>query len=57
LLYNLIFVSPMLILTWVAFKGADIQKLEYYRLANLERLHLIAGLILVSLGAYILLWY
>ena len=57
LLYNLIFVSPMLALTWVAYKGADIQKLEYYRQANLERLHLIAGLILLGLGLYILFLY
>jgi len=57
LLYNLIFISPMLALTAVAYRGASIEKLEYYRQANLERLHLIAGIILISLGAYILLWY
>lgn len=55
-LYNLIFVSPMVIITISAYRGLDIDKLEYHRQANLERLHLIAGLILIALGVLVL-WY
>lgn len=56
LLYNLIFISPMLIITTLVYKGMSTDKLSYMRESNLERLHLIAGIILVLMGAGVLLW-
>jgi cytochrome c biogenesis protein CcdA/glutaredoxin len=48
LLYNLIFISPMIIITLLVYKGGDVDKIEYFR-------HLIAGLLLVGIGIFILL--
>lgn len=56
ILYNLIFVAPMVLITLSAYKGVDIEKLEYTRKANLEKLHLIAGLLLIGLGVFVLLF-
>jgi cytochrome c biogenesis protein CcdA/glutaredoxin len=54
LLYNIIFVLPMLIITIAVYKGLDVKKLEQKRKNNLKNLHLIAGLILLTLGIYVL---
>jgi cytochrome c biogenesis protein CcdA len=55
LLYNLIFIVPMLIITGMVYSGANIQKLQQLREHNLRTLHLIAGIILLALGIFILL--
>ncbi len=54
ILYNLIFVSPMILITIAAYNGLNVEKLEKTRKNNLRLLHLIAGFILVSLGLYVL---
>jgi cytochrome c biogenesis protein CcdA/glutaredoxin len=54
-LYNIIFVLPMIIITLGAYKGLDVEKLENKRKNNLKNLHLIAGIILLALGIYVLL--
>ena len=54
ILYNLIFVSPMILITIAAYNGLNVEKLEKTRKNNLRLLHLIAGCILVSLGLYVL---
>jgi cytochrome c biogenesis protein CcdA/glutaredoxin len=51
LLYNLIFVLPMLIITFaVSFGLTTTEKAEQWRTKNLKRLHLIAGIIILLLG-------
>jgi cytochrome c biogenesis protein CcdA len=51
LLYNLIFVSPLIILTLVIYKGlSTTEKLENIRQKKLRLLHLIAGLIMLVIS-------
>nr|EGQ40750.1 MAG: cytochrome c biogenesis protein [Candidatus Nanosalinarum sp. J07AB56] len=54
--YNLIFVAPMLgILGAIALTSTQIEEIKDWRENNIERLHLIAGLILIGLGLFLLL--
>lgn len=55
LLYNLIFVSPMIIISWAVYKGFDPKTAESIRQKQLRTLHLIAGVILMAMGGVILL--
>jgi len=56
LLYNLIFVSPLIILTLIIYKGlSTTEKLEKIRQKRIKLLHLIAGIIMLLIaGAMIL---
>lgn len=59
LLYNLIFILPMLIITLAIFFGfTTTQKVEEWRTRKLKLLHLIAGIIMVLLGIgmFIAMW-
>jgi len=53
-LYNLIFITPMIMITLFAYWGMDIKKAEEKRSKNLRVLHLIAGLIMLGMGIYLL---
>jgi cytochrome c biogenesis protein CcdA/glutaredoxin len=56
-LYNLIFVLPMLVITYGVSHGLDPQRLEQIRRGKLRLLHLIAALVLIGMGlALILGW-
>jgi len=56
LLYNMIFLSPMIIITLVIYKGlTTTDALENMRKKKLKLLHLIAGIIMILLGAGMLL--
>ena len=55
LLYNLIFISPMILITFAVYKGLDPEKLEKVRKGKIKLLHLIAGLIMLGMGIVILL--
>ncbi len=50
LLYNFIFILPMIIITLAVYKGLDPQKLEKERSKRLRILHLIAGFLMISIG-------
>ena len=54
LLYNLIFVSPMVLISWAVYKGYNPAKAEEIRQKRLKTLHLIAGLIMLAMGVVIL---
>ncbi len=55
LLYNAIFVLPMIVITFAVFFGlANVEKLEERRQRALRLLHLIAGSIMLLLGAAML---
>ena len=54
LLYNLIFISPMILITFGVYKGLDPKKLEKVRKGKLKLLHLVAGLIMLGMGIVIL---
>ncbi|MCK4592020.1 cytochrome c biogenesis protein [Candidatus Parcubacteria bacterium] len=54
LLYNLIFISPMVLITLGVYRGLDPQKLEKLRKGKIKLLHLTSGLIMLGMGAVIL---
>ena len=54
LLYNLIFISPMIIITLAVYKGFDPAKAEEMRQKRLTILHLITGVIMIIMGIVIL---
>jgi cytochrome c biogenesis protein CcdA len=59
LLYNLIFIAPMLLITGSVYLGlATAEGAEEWRVRHVKTLHLITGLIMASLGVVILalLW-
>ena len=57
LLYNVIFVLPMLFITFAVYKGFSVERAEEIRQKRLKVLHLIAGVILVIMGVVILMGY
>jgi glutaredoxin len=55
--YNLIFILPMLIITLLVYFGfANLGKLEAQRNIYIKHLHLVAGLILLAIGIYLILY-
>jgi len=54
LLYNLIFVSPMLLISYAVYKGFDPNKAEEIRQKRLRTLHLIAGILMLAMGIVII---
>ena len=57
LLYNIVFVLPMIAITIAVYKGFSTEKAETIRQKRLRVLHLIAGAILVVMGIVILVMY
>jgi cytochrome c biogenesis protein CcdA len=53
-IYNLIFVSPMILITYLVYKGFNPEKAEGLRQKHLRTLHLVAGIILIGMGILIL---
>ena len=54
LLYNLIFVSPMILISLAVYKGFDPTKAEEIRQKRLKTLHLITGIIMLAMGVIII---
>jgi len=54
LLYNLVFVLPMVIITIAMFLGVRAKKLEEFRQRNIKVLHLIAGAIMLFIGMWLI---
>ncbi|NCU39781.1 cytochrome c biogenesis protein [Candidatus Falkowbacteria bacterium] len=54
-LYNLIFVLPMIIISIGMYFGMNVEKAEETRNKNLKLLHLIAGVIMVAMGIFLIL--
>jgi len=55
LTYNIIFILPMLAIAWaIAFGYKDLSEMKEYRALNVEKLHLITGLLMLGLWLYIL---
>lgn len=52
--YNLIFIAPMLAIVFALYWGLSPEKAEGWRKQKLRLLHLIAGVILIGLGIFIL---
>ena len=54
-LYNLIFITPMVLISYAVYKGLDPAKAEEMRQKRLRTLHLFAGIILLAMGTVILM--
>ena len=54
-LYNLIFILPMVIISYAVYKGFDPTKAEEIRQKRLRTLHLIAGIVMLAMGTIILM--
>jgi cytochrome c biogenesis protein CcdA len=55
MLYNLVFVSPMILITLgMYFFNAKLSKMEKMRRENLRLLHAITGIIMLAVGAYLI---
>jgi len=52
--YNIIFILPMLLITLAVYKGISLKKAEEFRQKRLRLLHLIIGLLLISMGGVVL---
>lgn len=55
LLYNFIFVLPMIIISIAMYFGMNIKRAEDVRNNNLKKLHLIAGVIMIIMGVFLIL--
>jgi len=54
-LYNLIFIFPMVVISYAVYKGYDPTKAEEIRQKRLRTLHLIAGIVMLAMGTIILM--
>lgn len=55
LIYNFVFILPMLAITWIVYKGlSTTEKLERMRQSKLRIMHLIAGIIIIAVGIFML---
>lgn len=52
--YNLVFVSPMLLISYLVFRGMSPGKAEEIRQRRLRFLHLVAGIVLLIMGLAII---
>lgn len=55
LLYNFIFILPMIVISIGMYFGMNVEKAEETRNKNLKLLHLIAGVIMVIMGLFLIL--
>ncbi len=55
LVYNIIFIMPMIFLTFILSRGFSIEKAESIRRRNLKSLHFITGVLMLVLGLAMLL--
>jgi cytochrome c biogenesis protein CcdA len=56
LLYNLIFVLPLIIIVWAMYRGVSSKTMHAWKDKHKEAMRLITGIVLVGLGAW-MLWY
>lgn len=54
IIYNFIFVLPMLVITFAMYFGSRMGRIEKWRQNNLRLLHLIAGAIMLFIGGYLI---
>ena len=56
IIYMLIFISPMVIITIITYLGfAKVEDMGGWRENNIQKLHLVAGILMVLVGLYMLL--
>ncbi len=52
-IYNLIFVLPLIILTYLVYRGTSTDKMQNWTVSNRKYMKLVSGLLLVGLATYI----
>lgn len=52
-IYNIIFVLPLIILTYLIYKGTSTEKLQGWTVSNRKYMKLVSGLLLIGLATYI----
>lgn len=55
-IYNIIFVLPLLVILWLFYKGISVKKFENWRNKNKAFMRLITGLVLIGLAIWMLLF-
>jgi cytochrome c biogenesis protein CcdA/glutaredoxin len=56
LLYNLFFVLPLLVITFLVFAGfTNIEKTKQWKEKNIRKLHLVTGIVMVILGLVVII--
>jgi cytochrome c biogenesis protein CcdA len=55
LLYNLVLIVPLVLVLWFSADKTVVDKMQEWKRDNLQRVRLIAGIIMILLGALILL--
>lgn len=53
-LYNLVFILPMIVITLAVYKGLSVRQVEEFRQKRLRLFHLIIGLLLIGMGVLVL---
>ena len=53
IVYNLIFVLPLVVLTYMVYRGTSTERLQNWTVSNRRYMKLISGLLLVGLATYI----
>jgi cytochrome c biogenesis protein CcdA len=53
LYYNLFFILPLLIITLLVGKGADIEAIDDWKSRNIKKIHLATGIVMLILAAYV----
>ena len=54
ILYNLIFILPMLIITFIVYEGiSQVEKISSWKDKNIKYIHLLTGILLIILGVLI----
>ena len=53
-IYNLVFILPLVALTILTYKGLEPERIEEIRGRNLKIIHLVAGLLLIAMGIVII---
>ena len=55
LLYNLIFVLPLIVLTYLIYRGMSPEVLQRWTIKERKWMKLASGVVLIALGVYILM--
>jgi len=55
IIYNLVFILPMILITLAVYFGLDPKKLEKIREKNIKLIHLFIALLLFAIGGYVLI--
>lgn len=53
LYYNLFFILPLLIITFLVGKGTNIESIDDWKSRNIRKIHLATGIVMVILAAYV----